>query len=40
LFQESVTLLFRLMNLNVHALFDPPIAEEEFVNCVGNCAFR
>jgi hypothetical protein len=28
------------MNLNVHALFDPPIAEEEFVNSVGNCMFR
>ena len=38
--QESVGLLFRLMNLNVQALFNPPIAEEEFVSLVGNCMFR
>lgn len=38
--QEAVTLLFRLVSLNLNALFDPPIVEEEFVNLLGNCMFR
>ena len=37
---EAVTLFFRLMSLNVNALFEPPIIEEELVNLVGNCVFR
>lgn len=37
---EALTLLFRLLNLNINALFDPPIAEEELVNLIGNCVFR
>ena len=37
---EALTLLFRLLNLNINTLFDPPIAEEELVNLIGNCVFR
>lgn len=38
--QEAVTLLFRLLSLNLNALFDPPLIEEEFINLLGNCLFR
>ena len=37
---EAITLFFRLVSLNINALFDPPIIEEELVNLVGNCVFR
>ena len=37
---EIVTLIFRLSSLNLNALFDPPIVEEEFINLLGNCMFR
>ena len=37
---EAITLFFRLMSLNINALFEPPIIEEELVNLVGNCVFR
>ncbi len=37
---DALTLIFRLLNLNISALFDPPIVEEELVNLIGNCIFR
>merc|ERR1719412_3492663 len=37
---ETVTLIFRLLSLNLNSLFDPPLVEEEFINLVGNCMFR
>jgi condensin complex subunit 1 len=37
---ETITLLFRLLSVNINSLFDPPIVEEELVNLVGNCVFR
>ena len=37
---ETVTLIFRLLSLNLNSLFDPPVVEEEFINMVGNCMFR
>ena len=37
---EIVTLIFRLLSLNLNSLFDPPLVEEEFINLLGNCMFR
>lgn len=37
---EIVTLMFRLLSLNLNALFDPPLVEEELINLLGNCMFR
>ena len=37
---ETVTQIFRLLSLNLNALFDPPLVEEEFINLIGNCMFR
>ena len=36
----AVTLLYRLINLNISALFDPPMADEELVNVLASCLFR
>ena len=33
-------MLYRLLALNINALFDPPIVEEELINVIGNCVFR
>ena len=32
--------LDRLVNLNIGALFSPPIVEEEFRDLIGNCMFK
>ena len=32
--------VFRLVNLNIGALFSPPIVEEEFRDLIGNCMFK
>lgn len=37
---EIVTLIFRLLSLNLNSLFDPPLVEEELINLLGNCMFR
>ncbi len=37
---EMLALIFRLLSLNINCLFDPPIAEEELINSVGNLVFR
>ena len=37
---ETVTLIFRLLSLNLNSLFEPPLVEEEFINLLGNCMFR
>ena len=38
--QEAVTCIFRLVSLNIAALFNPPIVEEEFREMLGNCMFK
>jgi len=35
-----VTVLYRLMHLNLAVLFDPPVVEEDFANCVATALFR
>ena len=37
---DAITLMYRLLSLNINALFDPPIVEEEMINLIGNCVFR
>ena len=36
----AVTLLYRLIHLNISILFDPPVVEEELVNVIASCLFR
>ncbi len=38
--QSAVTLLYKLFNLNLALLFDPPVVEEDLVNCVATALFR
>ena len=38
--QEAVTLMYRLVNLNLNSLFNPPLVEEELINMLGNCMFK
>ena len=38
--QHGVNILYRLSHLNLALLFDPPVVEEDLVNCIANCLFR
>jgi len=37
---RCVVLLYNLLQLNLNSLFDPPMIEEEVVNCVANTLFK
>ena len=36
----AVSLIYKLINLNIFLLFDPPVVEEELVNVIASCLFR
>ena len=38
--REAIYCLYRLLNLTINTIFDPPIVEEEIINLIGNCVFR
>ena len=37
---EAITHLYRMLQLNLPLLFDPPVVEEDFVNAIAGCLFR
>ena len=37
---DAIYCLYRLLNLTISTIFDPPIVEEEIINLIGNCVFR
>ncbi|CAB4059480.1 YCS4 [Lepeophtheirus salmonis] len=37
---SAINFMYKILQLNVNRLFTPPVAEEDFINCIANAGFR